>query len=90
MHHPRAPWLGMGMAGGERVRRLAGAGVRCSIASENGRIATWLDETLAHAASRLEHSAREFPELGGEKIVSLHVCSLYTVARLESDAMYWW
>lgn len=80
----------MGTVGLERVRRMAGAGIRCSTVSESGRIATWLDETLAHAAARLEHSTRDFSEFGGERIASLHVCSLYTVARLENGAIYWW
>jgi E3 ubiquitin-protein ligase EDD1 len=80
----------MGYAGAERIRRIAGAGVRCSIVSESGRIGTWLDETLSHAASRLEHQAREFSEFGGERVTSLHVCSLYTVARLDNGSIYWW
>lgn len=80
----------MGAAGGERVRQIAGAGVRCSTVSESGRIATWLDETLAHAAARLEHTSRDFPEFSGERIASLHVCSLYTVAKLDSGSIYWW
>jgi hypothetical protein len=47
---------------------------------------------LAHApgASRLEHPLQTFSEFGSDKPVSLHVCSLYTVARLDSGALYWW
>lgn len=47
---------------------------------------------VAHApgASRLEHPLQTFMEFGSDKAISLHVCSLYTVARLDSGALYWW
>lgn len=46
----------------------------------------------AHApgAARLEHQLQTFTEFGSDRSVSLHVCSLYTVARLESGTLYWW
>ena len=31
-----------------------------------------------------------FQEFLTDKITSLHTCSLYTCARLESGALYWW
>ena len=39
---------------------------------------------------KLEHTATIFPELGGEKIMSLHTCVLYTTVRTESGAVFWW
>lgn len=47
---------------------------------------------LAHApgANRLEHPLQTFVEFGSDKAVSLHTCSLYTVAKLDSGLLYWW
>ncbi|CAH0698940.1 unnamed protein product [Spodoptera exigua] len=88
--HPRATWLGM--TPGERIINISAAGIRISVLTDTGRIATFLDESIAHApgASRLEHPLQTFMEFGSDKAISLHVCSLYTVARLDSGALYWW
>lgn len=59
MHHPKAVPLGLS---GERVVAISAAGVRCSVATESGRVATWLDETLADVATKLEQPAQSFPE----------------------------
>ncbi|XP_063372511.1 LOW QUALITY PROTEIN: E3 ubiquitin-protein ligase hyd [Cydia amplana] len=89
-YHPRSNWLGL--AAGERVVSVGAAGIRVSVLTDTGRIATFLDESIAHAlgASRLEHPLQTFSEFGSDRAISLHVCSLYTVARLESGALYWW
>ncbi|XP_035430151.1 E3 ubiquitin-protein ligase UBR5 isoform X5 [Spodoptera frugiperda] len=89
-YHPRATWLGM--TPGERIVNISAAGIRISVLTDTGRIATFLDESIAHApgASRLEHPLQTFMEFGSDKAISLHVCSLYTVARLDSGALYWW
>ncbi|CAH1643368.1 unnamed protein product [Spodoptera littoralis] len=89
-YHPRATWLGM--TTGERIVNISAAGIRISVLTDIGRIATFLDESIAHApgASRLEHPLQTFMEFGSDKAISLHVCSLYTVARLDSGALYWW
>lgn len=60
MHHPKAVPLGLS---GERVVAISAAGVRCSVATESGRVATWLDETLADVATKLEQPAQAFPEV---------------------------
>ena len=60
MHHPKAVSLGLL---GERVVAISAAGVRCSVATESGRVATWLDETLADVATKLEQPAQSFPEV---------------------------
>ena len=54
------------------------------------QVANFVDESLNVVASKLEHAAQSFPEFQSDNIVSLHVCSLYTCARLDSGALYWW
>lgn len=60
------------------------SGVLCVV-----QVATWVDDTLSSMASKLEHSAQAFPELQGERMVSLQCCALYTCAQLE-NSLYWW
>ncbi|VVC87967.1 unnamed protein product [Leptidea sinapis] len=90
IYHPRGNWLGMAL--GEHITHIGAAGIRISVLTDNGRIATFLDESIAHApgATRLEHPLQTFSEFGSDKPMSLHVCSLYTVARLDTGALYWW
>lgn len=74
----------------ERVVLLSATAIRCSVATESGKVATWLDELLTHAAGKLEHPATAFTEFTLDRINSLYTCTLYSVARLESGALYWW
>ncbi|XP_045510523.1 E3 ubiquitin-protein ligase UBR5 isoform X7 [Colias croceus] len=89
-YHPRSNYLGL--LSGERIVNISAAGIRISVLTDSGRIATFLDESIAHApgATRLEHPLQTFTEFGSDKPISLHVCSLYSVARLDSGALYWW
>ncbi|CAL7941705.1 unnamed protein product [Xylocopa violacea] len=87
IHHPKAPWLAVIT---EKIVNISATAIRCSISTESGKVATWLDELVGHVASRLEHPAQTFTEFTLDKIVSLHTCALYTVAKLESGALYWW
>ncbi|XP_071872949.1 E3 ubiquitin-protein ligase hyd isoform X2 [Bombus fervidus] len=87
IHHPKAPWLAVTT---EKIVNISATAIRCSISTESGKVATWLDELVGHVASRLEHPAQTFTEFTLDKIVSLHTCALYTVAKLESGALYWW
>ena len=87
-NHPRA--AGLGLTGSDRVVSLAASAIRASLVTESGRVATWLDETVSHVCGKLEHPATVFPELGGERITSLHTCVLYTAVRTESGAIFWW
>ncbi|XP_043261279.1 E3 ubiquitin-protein ligase UBR5 isoform X2 [Colletes gigas] len=87
IHHPKAQWLAITT---EKIVNISATAIRCSVSTESGKVATWLDELLGHVASRLEHPAQTFTEFTLDKIVSLHTCALYTVARLESGALYWW
>ncbi|XP_039430881.1 E3 ubiquitin-protein ligase hyd isoform X6 [Culex pipiens pallens] len=74
----------------EKVTHISATSIRCSVSTESGRIATWMDELLGYAGSKLEHVATSYPEFALDKIVSLHTCTLYTVARTESGELFWW
>ncbi|XP_076167114.1 E3 ubiquitin-protein ligase hyd isoform X4 [Ptiloglossa arizonensis] len=87
IHHPKAQWLAITT---EKIVNISATAIRCSVNTESGKVATWLDELLGHVASRLEHPAQTFTEFTLDKIMSLHTCALYTVARLESGTLYWW
>lgn len=87
IHHPKTVALGLLS---ERVVQISATVIRCSVATEGGKVATWMDELLNHAALKLEHPAQSFTEFTVDRIVSIHTCALYTVSRLESGALYWW
>lgn len=74
----------------EKVVHLSACSTRCSVSTDNGKVATWLDELLAPAANKLEHAAQAYTEFHTDKIQALYTCPLYTVARLESGSLYWW
>uniref|UniRef100_A0AAR2J8U3 E3 ubiquitin-protein ligase UBR5 n=1 Tax=Pygocentrus nattereri TaxID=42514 RepID=A0AAR2J8U3_PYGNA len=86
IHHPRVSFLGLT---NEKITLLSANSIRATVATETNKVATWVDETLSSVACKLEHGAQTFPELQGERIVSLHCCSLYTCAQLDSS-LYWW
>ncbi|KAH9388256.1 E3 ubiquitin-protein ligase ubr5 [Tyrophagus putrescentiae] len=75
--HPRAPALGL-MAPAEKVTLVAGSCIRATVATESGKLATWIDESIAPVASKLEHPATssifESGSLGGStsSLQSLH------------------
>lgn len=89
VHYPRALPLGLYA---EKVVLLSASIIRCTVVTESGKVASWLDETVSHVPgiTRLEHAAQYFPEFQGDKITSLYTCSLYSAVRLESGAIYWW
>jgi E3 ubiquitin-protein ligase EDD1 len=72
------------------VSHLSATSIRCSVATDSGRIATWMDELLGHAGSKLEHAATTYPEFNVDKIISIHTCTLYSVVRTESGELFWW
>uniref|UniRef100_A0A672HBU0 E3 ubiquitin-protein ligase UBR5 n=1 Tax=Salarias fasciatus TaxID=181472 RepID=A0A672HBU0_SALFA len=86
IHHPRVSFLGLA---NEKITLLSANSIRATVATESNKVATWVDDTLSTVASKLEHSAQAFPELQGERMVSLHCCALYTCAQLE-NSLYWW
>ncbi|KAI1289573.1 E3 ubiquitin-protein ligase UBR5 [Halotydeus destructor] len=87
--HPKTWSLGLV---NEKICHLSGACVRASVATDTMKVATWVDESIYPVASRLEHPAHLYPELAanGDRVHSLHVCTLYTCLRLDSGALYWW
>ncbi|XP_044743814.1 E3 ubiquitin-protein ligase UBR5 isoform X2 [Chrysoperla carnea] len=87
VHHPKTIQLNLL---NEKVVHVSASSVRCSVLTKSGKVATWLDELLFPAAAKLEHGAQQYTEFQTDRIISLHTCSLYTVARLESGALYWW
>ena len=89
VHHPRSLPLGLYA---EKVVLLSASIIRCTVVTESGKVASWLDETVSHVPgiTRLEHAAQHFTEFHGERIISLHTCSLYSAIRLETGAIYWW
>ena len=89
VHYPRALPLGLYA---EKVVLLSASVIRCTVVTESGKVASWLDETVSHVPgiTRLEHAAQYFPEFQNDKIVSLYTCSLYSAVRLETGAIYWW
>ncbi|XP_059176788.1 E3 ubiquitin-protein ligase UBR5-like isoform X3 [Physella acuta] len=87
IRHPKAATLGLVQ---EKITLLSACGVRASVLTESGKIASWLDESLNSVSAKLEHSAQQFSEFQSDGVVSLHTCNLYTCARLVSGALYWW
>lgn len=85
--HPKSGSLNLN---GEKIVALTTCSVRASVLTESGKVATWVDETLNVVAAKLDHAVQLFPEFQSDKIVSLHTCWLFTCARLESGALYWW
>ena len=58
----------------EHIIAISAANVRCSVATESGKVATWMDETLTHVAARLEQPAQAFPE-----VYDLYLTFLFTL-----------
>lgn len=89
VHHPKTNALGLA---NEKVVLLSGTSIRVSVVTESNKVATWMDESLTHAATaaKLEHPAQLYSEFVVDHIVSIHTCPLYSLARLESGALYWW
>ena len=88
--HPRTSGLGLA---NERVVLMSASNIRCSVVTESGKVATWMDESLSHVCAKLEQSATAYPDLfggGGDKILSLHTCVLFTAVRTESGNIFWW
>lgn len=74
----------------EKIIHISATSIRCTVATESNRIATWMDDLLGHAGSKLEHSSMSFLDFSMDKIQSIHTCTLYTVARTENNGLFWW
>lgn len=66
----------------EKVTHISATSIRCSVSTESGRIATWMDELLGYAGNKLEHVATSYPEFALDKIVSLHTCTFSSCYRI--------
>ena len=89
-NHPRAASLGLT---NEIVTKISASNIRCSVVTESGKVATWMDESVSHVCSKLEHGATSFSNefQQNDRIASLHTCVLYTAVRLENSGhVYWW
>ncbi|ESN90470.1 hypothetical protein HELRODRAFT_71154 [Helobdella robusta] len=76
---------------GEKILLLSACDVRASVFTESGKvICTWVDESLGAISTKLDQPAFVCSEFQLDRVVSLHSCWLYTCARLESGALYWW
>lgn len=85
--HPRSIELGLQE---EVIRYLSARVLRASVVTVSGKIATWLDPTVARYGQCLEHVASSFTELAGETVVYLTTCELFSTIYTESGRIYWW
>ncbi|XP_017092018.2 E3 ubiquitin-protein ligase hyd [Drosophila bipectinata] len=86
VYHPKTVTLNIT----ERVELISANFIRCSVVTETNRVATWMDEQLGYLGAKLEHNSCSFNEFISDPITKIHVCSLYTVVRTESNNIYWW
>ncbi|KAH8369432.1 hypothetical protein KR009_010813 [Drosophila setifemur] len=86
IYHPKTVSLNIT----ERVELISANFIRCSVVTETNRVATWMDEQLGYLGAKLEHASCSYNELISDPITKIHVCSLYTVVRTESNNIYWW
>lgn len=89
--HPRAPSLGLLP---EKLTFLAASIIRATVVTATNKVATWIDESIASIAYKLEHPIiNAFPESVSSKslkITSLYVSSLMSCLRVHSGEIYWW
>ncbi|XP_075242846.1 E3 ubiquitin-protein ligase UBR5-like isoform X3 [Convolutriloba macropyga] len=91
VHHPRIAHLDLQS---EVIISLAASSLRCSVLTQSGRVATWMDPVVASYCSKLEHGAIPVMENASchvpEAIKELKVCDLFTVAVAYSAKLFWW
>ncbi|OTF79788.1 E3 ubiquitin-protein ligase UBR5-like protein, partial [Euroglyphus maynei] len=93
--HPRVPSLGLVS---EKVQHLSASVIRATVVTDTNKLATWMDESIAAAAWKLEHSttnqlfidALSTALSGSCKITSLYVSSLMSCIQLSSGSLFWW
>lgn len=86
--HPRSPGLGLT---NEKVTYISSSLIRCTVASDSGKVATWMDESIAHVSGRLEHATTAFHDtFQGQRISQLFVCNLYSLIKTDNNSLYWW
>ncbi|XP_059219991.1 E3 ubiquitin-protein ligase hyd isoform X2 [Stomoxys calcitrans] len=86
VYHPKTSSLNIT----EKIEHISANFIRCSVVTENSRVATWMDEQLGYIGNKLEHPSILFSEFILDPIVSVNTCSLYTAVRTENNNVYWW
>ncbi|XP_037923284.1 E3 ubiquitin-protein ligase hyd isoform X6 [Hermetia illucens] len=86
IHHPKTAALNLF----EKITHISATSIRCSVATESNRVATWMDEQLGFAGAKLEHAAMSLTDISPEPIQALYTCTLYTVARTENNLLSFW
>lgn len=86
--HPKTAALGLAS---EVITHLSASIVRASLATASGKVVTLVDESIASAtaSARVEHTAIAWPEFE-PGIAEIHTSTLYTLVRLNNDALFWW
>ncbi|XP_055848021.1 E3 ubiquitin-protein ligase hyd [Episyrphus balteatus] len=74
----------------EKITKISSNTIRCAVASETNRIATWMDEHLGSHGVKFEHPLQSYPDIFSEGISSLHTSTLFTVARTTGHNLFWW
>lgn len=74
----------------EKISKISANSIRCTVATETNRIATWMDEHLGSHGIKFEHPLQSYPEIFSDNITSLHTSPLFTVARTSGHNLFWW
>lgn len=97
-YHPKVLSLGLLQ---EKITLLSASCIRASVATESGKVATWIDESISPITTKLEHPATlitidpSYPATGSNshssiRITSLHVSSFMSCVQLSNGGIYWW
>ena len=94
MHHPRIAHLDLQ---NEFIVSLAASALRCSVVTQSGRVATWMDPVVASYCAKLEHGptllldGSHYENLVTiDLIKEIKVCDLFTVVATSNARLYWW
>lgn len=85
--HPRSSELGLEE---EAIKLLSGKVLRATVVTESGKIATWLDRSVARVGHIMEHPATLFTELLGDMVVHLTTSELFTAVCTDTGKIQWW
>lgn len=87
VHHPKTISLNLLY---EKIKHISATSIRCTVATESNRVATWMDELLGTAGTKLEHNNVLSHDMGSDKISNVYTCALYTVVKTENNSLFWW
>ncbi|XP_055902383.1 E3 ubiquitin-protein ligase hyd isoform X2 [Eupeodes corollae] len=86
VYHPKTLSLNIN----EKITKISSHSIRCTVATETNRVATWMDEHLGNHGLKFEHGLQNYPEISSEGIYSLHTSAIFTVVRSMAQNLYWW